>query len=137
MTTKCWFWPRSKDKKGYGRAWNGKNVIFAHHFMWELSHGEVLPKGQNVLHACDNPACVNPDHLFLGTHAQNMADKAAKGRSNLGERHPLATLTEKEVREIRELARQGMPQREVALKFEIRQNTVSRIVNRVRWKHVI
>jgi len=137
MNTPCWFWPRSKDKKGYGRMWNGKRVAFAHHFLWEISHNIILPLGQNVLHSCDNPSCVNPDHLFLGTHADNMADKARKGRSNLGEKHPLAKLTEVEVREIRELARNGVSQTEIAVQFEVLPNAISRIVNRIRWKHVI
>lgn len=137
MKTNCWFWPRCKDKKGYGRIWNGESVIFAHHFLWELANGRSLPLGQCVLHACDNPSCVNPEHLFLGTHKENMADMASKGRSILGERHPSAKLTVSDVLEIRALAKQGMRQREIGLKYGVNQNCISRIVSRARWKHIL
>jgi hypothetical protein len=75
----CWIWTGSRNPKGYGRLNTGNRVRLAHAISWELSHGAV-PDGLWVLHRCDNPPCVRPDHLWLGTAADNTADMVAKGR---------------------------------------------------------
>ena len=93
--TECWTWKASVDRTGYGRFYmNGKGEM-AHRASWWMHNGEI-PEGMLVLHHCDNPPCVNPTHLFLGTHQDNAIDRNNKGR-NVGNRK----LTDEEVIEIR------------------------------------
>ncbi len=87
----CWFWQASKTMDGYGRVTFQGRSYTAHRFCWE-AHNGAIGEGQHVLHRCDNPGCVNPAHLFLGTHAQNMRDKAAKGRASRGPEHGRKTV---------------------------------------------
>lgn len=75
----CWRWTAGCDSSGYGSLKTGQTKVSAHRLSWQLHHGPV-PPGQNVLHRCDNPRCVRPSHLFLGTQADNIADMLAKGR---------------------------------------------------------
>ena len=133
---KCWEWQGCRFSNGYGRfttrAPYKQNL--AHRFAYILTFGEI-PYNLMVLHKCDNPPCVRPDHLFLGTCQDNANDRVNKGRSLKGEQHPSAILTEKQIREIRSL-RNIRPQWELALEFNIKQVTVSDIQRRKRWKHV-
>lgn len=77
----CWLWKGSRDKGGYGRILHGKRIDSAHRVAWTVTNGPV-PDGLWVLHRCDNPACVNPSHLFLGTRTDNVRDMFVKGRGN-------------------------------------------------------
>lgn len=77
----CWIWMRACSARGYGSLKIDGVVLRAHRFFWEQTNGPI-PEGKHVLHQCDIPQCVNPDHLFLGSHADNMKDKERKGRGN-------------------------------------------------------
>jgi hypothetical protein len=77
----CWLWTATKDRRLYGRFWNDGNRFGAHRTAWELTRGPI-PPGLYVLHHCDTPPCVNPEHLFIGTQTDNMRDMAAKGRAS-------------------------------------------------------
>lgn len=133
--TGCWLWQRHCNNKGYAKLTVNGRGVYAHRLAYELTHG-AIPDGLNVLHNCpggDNPACINPDHLFLGTQQDNMQDCSRKGRSRtpnvafFGERNPAAKLTDGQVDEIRSLLEQGRTQREIAAHFGISQSNVSQI----------
>lgn len=127
----CWEWTASTDRRGYGQFWLGKPV-FAHRVAWVRRYGPI-PADLHVCHRCDNPTCVNPNHLFLGTQADNMADKTEKKRHSYGETHGCAKLTEDRVRAIRADDRLL---REIAADYGVSQVTVSHIKTRRIWRHV-
>ena len=133
----CWIWNSSKDKNGYGIVGlKEKSNIHkgkAHRLSYLLYIGEYNPELW-VLHTCDNPSCVNPNHLFLGTTQDNTNDRHAKGRSAKGESIKNSKLTEKDVYDIR--SRRNEPRQLVANEYGISRNTVSRIINRDTWKHL-
>lgn len=108
----------------------------AHRAVWQIVHGHI-PDALCILHRCDNPACVNPAHLFLGTMAENNADRDMKGRarggSRPGEKHHAAKLTDDQINEIRKAT--GL-QREIAERFGVSQQSVSMIRNRKTWNHI-
>jgi hypothetical protein len=122
----CLPWTAALDKDGYGRFWLGNADEQAHRAAWLLA-GRAIPDGLYVLHRCDRRACVNAEHLFLGTQADNVADMVAKGRQ--GE-HP-CTGGHQNVGEAA-----GEAQREVAQSVGVSEMTVSLIVRRRRWAHV-
>lgn len=110
----CWTWTAGRSQQGYGWFYfKPKTPRQAHRVAMEMYLGHPIPPRMHVLHRCDNPPCVNPRHLFLGTNAVNVADRVSKGRSATtalgmpGERHPNAKLTEGRVAEIRALLRSG------------------------------
>ena len=132
----CWDWIASRNREGYGKFKVTGKDIRAHRFSYELHRGGI-PKGDHVLHTCDNPSCVNPAHLFLGRDKENIADKVAKGRQARGEKQHLAVLTAEDVREIRNLYATGdYSQRQIGEIYGAAQNTISHIVLRQTWMHV-
>jgi hypothetical protein len=98
----CHVWTGAKSVDGYGLFRSGDKVVRAHRMAWVIEHGEDIPGGKMVMHACDNPSCVNPAHLRLGTHAENMQERGARRRAAMGNRIAAAKLTPAAVRTIRE-----------------------------------
>lgn len=132
----CWEWTGHRQNDGYGdlHVSPDKHLV-AHRIAYELANG-AIPAGMLVCHRCDNPPCVNPAHLFLGTPAENMADRNLKGRHAHGERHGRTHLTASDIREIRRCAGQGEKQSDLGHRFGIHQTQVSRIVLRKHWAHI-
>lgn len=136
----CWPFTGAINSSGYGSiAEDGsRRIIAAHRAAFIVANGRI-PKGAYVLHSCDNRACVNPAHLFPGSHADNMRDMAEKGRTNppLGEEAPGAKLTESDVRAIRsEYVPYKVPYRALAEKYGVNEQSISHIVNRRTWRHI-
>lgn len=132
----CWEWRGRPNSAGYGRITDDSGkLMFAHRMSYRLHRG-VDPAGMYVCHRCDNPPCVNPDHLFLGTNRDNMADMVSKGRQMRGVRYGRARLTEADVREIRRLCGLGVVQRRIAEAFRIAPSVVTLIKQRKAWAHV-
>jgi hypothetical protein len=129
----CWLWLGGVQSMGYGMLGPKKHRVLATRFSYEKYKGPI-PIGLSVLHRCDTPLCVNPDHLFAGTQRDNLRDAAQKGRTVHGEQHPGAKLTNQQVVEIRALLGQGVSQRLVALRFEVNPSTISRIAGGLRRK---
>ena len=124
----CWAWKGCLDHDGYGTGSDGKSKGRVHRIMWRRVHGPI-PKGFHVLHHCDNPACVNPEHLFLGTHKQNMEDKAKKKRFFVRKR--AVYLRPPQVRLIRDLyAKGGYSYRTLAMKFDVDRKTIASVIRR-------
>lgn len=124
----CWEWTSSKHPRGYGTFWLEGKVQYAHRVSYMLFKG-TIPRGLEVCHSCDNPGCVNPDHLFVGTHLENMQDMTRKGRRQVafGENHGTAKLRSTEVKAIRKLYR-TFSTRELAKKFKVAQSTISNVL---------
>lgn len=137
LVSGCLVW-NGATSRGYGSfTYKGKSWG-AHRFAWRLHHGDI-PEGMKVLHECDNPPCVNMDHLFLGTDADNSRDKVSKGRnrSPVGEAHPQAKITERDVIRIRALGESGaMTLKQICKEFGITCSHVRRVLNRQSWRHV-
>lgn len=150
-TDGCWIWTGRREGRGYGRFGAAPRRWSAHRLAWTLTYGPI-PDGMFVCHRCDNPPCVRPDHLFLGTNSDNLLDASRKGRIASGARngaytHPerrqrgeqinTAILTADQVREIRRRYASGERQIDIARAFGTRNTNVSRIVRRETWRHLL
>lgn len=145
----CWWWQAGLFSNGYGQFRLGKKKIKAHCFVYMICFGEI-PASKIVCHTCDNKKCVNPAHLFLGTHKDNAQDRDKKGRSGdggsktkkqtgmvMGENNPAAKLSVIQVRYIRMLWEQDFwTQRGLARKFGVSQSQIANIIHRRSWKNV-
>jgi hypothetical protein len=130
----CWNWIGGKTK-GYGAFRVGSRVYRAHRISYHLAYGEC-PDDLMIMHACDNPRCVNPSHLTLGTCADNLHDMVVKGRSNRGERNGNAKLTTKKVMKIKMLLTQNVPHKQIASMTNVPLHQVKNISYGHTWKHV-
>ena len=135
----CWPWQGGGKKDGYGSFYTGERLDGAHRFSYELNKGPITD-GLWVLHKCDNPRCVNPDHLFLGTQTDNMQDCSVKGRAkggpHLGTDNINAKLTEDAVRDIRQRYAGGEIAPTLALEYGVSHPAIYAVIHRRTWKHV-
>lgn len=133
----CWAWLFGVDNNGYGQFSVNGRPVKAHRVAWMIVNGEIK-NGLHCLHKCDNPICVNPSHLFLGTHAENMKDMTEKGRNFIphGELCPLHKLTNEQVLEIRRLCKSGLTNKAIAKRFKIDKTHVYQIKAFRIWKHI-
>ncbi len=142
----CWETKQHLTKGGYGRVWIYPKMVYAHRVAWELTNGKI-PPGMVICHKCDNPPCCNPDHLFLGTHLDNMADAKNKGRNShgpvmYGSHHPLSKLTEKDVQDIikdyvptpRKKSDNNIPA--LAKRYGVARSLIHRIIKGKSWPHI-
>ena len=153
VNTPCWLWVAAKVRSGYGRFWVSGKMLRAHRVAWMITQSPI-PHDICACHRCDNPCCVNPSHLFLGTHADNSADREVKKRSNpprgdnhhsrihperiaRGEAQGGAKLTVSKVLDIRARhAAGGITQRQLAILFGVCFQSINLIVHRKIWKHL-
>jgi hypothetical protein len=137
----CWNWKVYINAYGYGQFHLNGTPYLAHRLSWELTYGPI-PKGLCCCHRCDNRKCVNPSHLFLGTHKDNTQDMISKNRSshgiNNGINNGRATLTEEQVIEIRRLyaLENHLSQVKLGILFGVSDSQIDNIVQRKSWKHI-
>lgn len=137
----CWEWTGPRTPFGHGHLNHRNKRVYAHRLSWELHNGPI-PDGMSVCHRCDNPPCVNPAHLWLGSHGDNLRDMATKGRQGLhlapakavrGEAHHRSVLTDDMVREIRASSESAHA---LSRRLGVSRPTVARVRQGRTWKHV-
>lgn len=132
----CWLWTGWTDRDGYGLWKRRQQNRRAHRDAYRFTKGPI-PEGMLVCHTCDNPPCVNPDHLFLGTVADNNRDRERKGRGIRGVRAHRSKLTPAEVREIRRRYREdGVRQVDLAEEYGVSQPSISSLLRGESWAHI-
>lgn len=133
----CWIWIAAVDKDGYGHMWRNESSrnYAVHRFSWEQHNGPI-PDGLGVLHHCDNPPCIRPDHLYCGTTIDNVRDRTVRGRER-GELHGMAIVNESQVRTIRHrYATEKISQIALGKEYGLSQTAISQIVLRKCWTHI-
>ncbi len=133
----CWDWIGAVDAKGYGRFFLGGETKRAHRASY-IMHRGIIPDGQIVMHRCDNPGCVNPEHLFVGTYSDNANDMHSKGRGNnpRGERHFNSRLKCSQIPTIRTMSSRGDTAKSIADKFKVSSGAIRNVLKGRTWKHV-
>lgn len=133
----CREWTGWRDDGGYGRIAVNRRMRPAHVVAWETANGRSVPPGMVIRHSCDNPPCVEPGHLILGSQAQNVADMFARGRCDrTGERNNSAKLTAESVQAIRAKHAVGQSVSSLSREYGISESQVKNIVTRKQWKEV-
>jgi len=137
--SKCWEWTASLRSDGYGQLHyiqDGRRYCLpAHRLSWSI-HFKEVPHGKQVLHRCDNPKCVNPNHLFLGTNEDNRQDMVNKKRHMFGEKHISAKLKETNILYIRRAYTNGRSLSALAREFDVYPSTIERVVKERTWRHI-
>ena len=118
----CWVWKNSKSTCGYGRIWYNNKQWSAHRLSYTLHKGSIM-SGLFVCHTCDNPPCINPNHLFLGTHGDNMQDMMKKGRGNI------AKLSTTDKDSIKQMDKFGISYEDIAKHFSVSIGVVKFVIN--------
>ena len=130
--TECWNWIGQKGRTGYGRFKIGKSKYSANRVAYAIAYGNV-PKDRFVCHACDNPSCVRPDHLFLGTPHENAMDRVRKNRQAKGSQIGSALLTEEQVKAILQDKRSHLT---ISKDYSVSKSTIGKIKTGVNWSHL-
>lgn len=131
----CWIWQLSCFHDGYGQSSLLGKKMRAHRLSYFLFTG-VDPKELYVCHHCDNPKCINPDHMFLGTYEENMQDCRNKKRFIKGEKQGRSKLKEFQIKEIKSLLDEGVYQKDIAKLYEVTSSNISCINRKVSWRHL-
>lgn len=131
MPNGCWEWQGNTDNHGYGEI-RGLGQRRAHRLSWVIHRGPI-PEGMDLLHHCDNPPCVNPEHLFPGTQGDNNRDRSLKGRSARGERSPHAKITEAQAVEV---LLSDKPSKILAAELGVHVTQINKIRRGAKWAHL-
>lgn len=134
----CWLWKAGKLQNGlpYGRIWLSNKTTYAHRVSYLLTYGKIL-NNKCVLHKCNNPTCVNPSHLFLGTRAENTRDATLKGRMPSGMRNGNSKLSNSDVMSIRESYRKHGDNTKLGKKYGVSRTMISNIIKRKSWRNLL
>jgi HNH endonuclease len=134
-TPGCWIWKGSKTSEGYGRIKICQKELVAHRVSYAIYKGKI-PKGLVIRHKCDNPNCVNPEHLLTGTHGDNMQDKVERNRQARGAANGKSKLNETQVREIRTLRDLGWTLQKIGDTYGVTKQSVRDIIIGKHWSHL-
>lgn len=132
--TGCWLWLAGTSAQGYGRIFHDGKPRLVHRLVYENKFGEI-PHGLDALHHCDNPLCINPDHIFIGTQRDNNLDRDRKGRTPKGENHYRAKFDSLQIKVIRSIGK-SITGRSLAKYFNCAESTISEVLSKRLWKHL-
>jgi len=133
---KCWEWQSVRNRRGYGKFWLNGRTDLAHRVAYRIGSGDSIPAGLLVRHSCDNPPCVNPAHLLVGTVKDNSRDAIERNRMECGSENGNARLNEEQVLEIKRLWASGGTQVSMAKQFGVSRAAIQWILNGRSWKKV-